>query len=132
MKLVTYRARIEGEARAGVIQGDLVVDIAALGEALGEGLPASMLGLIDLGRPGLQALAACLDECEGTFPPGTATALANVHLLAPIPRPRKNIFGIGLGIHTTPDEAVQPLSITPYDLPQRLVAGGHIQCVLWK
>lgn len=120
MKLVTYRARIEGEARAGVIQNDLVVDIAALGEALGEGLPATMLGLIDLGRPGLQALAACLDECDGTFPPGTATALANVRLLAPIPRPRKNVFGIGLNYLDHVAESAAALDTAP-DLPRQPV-----------
>lgn len=96
MKLVTFRAGIEAPARLGVILGDLVVDVAALGEAFGENMPSTMLGLIDAGRPGLGALAALLDE-SGDMPPiGTATALANVTLLAPIPRPRKNIFGIGL------------------------------------
>ena len=30
------------------------------------------------------------------FPVGTAVPLANVKVLAPIPRPKKNIFGIGL------------------------------------
>lgn len=96
MKLVTYRASVEDAARLGVIVDDLVVDVAALGEAYGEDLPATMLGLIDAGRPGLNALQACLDEADGVFPIHTATALANVRLLAPIPRPRKNIFGIGL------------------------------------
>ena len=93
MKLVTYRASVEDAARLGVIVDDLVVDVAALGEAYGEDLPDSMLGLIDAGKPGLNALQACLDEADGDFPIHTATALANVRLLAPIPRPRKNIFG---------------------------------------
>lgn len=96
MKLVTFRAGVEAPARLGVILGDLVVDVAALGEAFGENMPSSMLGLIDAGRPGLGALAALLDEAGEMPPIGTATALANVTLLAPIPRPRKNIFGIGL------------------------------------
>jgi 2-keto-4-pentenoate hydratase/2-oxohepta-3-ene-1,7-dioic acid hydratase in catechol pathway len=96
MKLVTYRASVEGAARLGVIVDDLVVDVAALGAAFGEDFPATMLDLIDAGRPGLAALQAALTEAEGDFPIGSATALANVRLLAPIPRPRKNIFGIGL------------------------------------
>lgn len=96
MKLVTYRASVEDAARLGVIVGDEVVDVAALGEAYGEDLPDSMLGLIDSGRAGLATLQACLDEADGDFPIHAATALANVRLLAPIPRPRKNIFGIGL------------------------------------
>lgn len=120
MKLVTFRARIEGEARVGVIHEGLVVDIAALGEALGEDLPSTMLDLIDLGRPGLEALRACLDECEGHFPPGTATALANVRLLAPIPRPRKNVFGIGLNYLDHIAESASALD-TSADLPRQPV-----------
>lgn len=96
MKLVTFRASVEAEARLGVLHGDLVIDVAALGDAFGEDMPATMLGLIDAGRPGLGALAALLEEAGDLPPIGTATALANVTLLAPIPRPRKNIFGIGL------------------------------------
>ena len=96
MKLVTYRASVEAAARLGVISGDLVLDTALLGEAFGEAIPDSMLGLIDAGKPGLAALVALVAKAGAMPPIGTATALANVTLLAPIPRPRKNIFGIGL------------------------------------
>lgn len=120
MKLVTYRAGIEGAARLGVIVDDLVVDAAALGESFGEEFPASMLGLIDAGRPGLDALRAALEECEGDLPVGTATALANVTLLAPIPRPRKNIFGIGLNYLDHVAESSKALDTAP-DLPREPV-----------
>lgn len=96
MKLVTYRNGVEAAARLGVWQEDLVIDVADLAEAHGEMLPDSMLGLIDLGRPGLTVLREMLAEMGDMPPAGTATAFANVTLLAPIPRPRKNIFGIGL------------------------------------
>ena len=96
MRLVTYRASVEAAARLGVIVGDLVIDAAALGDAFGQEMPDTMLGLIDAGRMGLTALADLIAEAGDVPPIGTATALANVTLLAPIPRPRKNIFGIGL------------------------------------
>ena len=96
MKLVTYRASIEAAARLGVIVDDMVVDAACLGEAFGVDVPGTMLGLIDAGRLGVGALGDLVTQAEGRFPIGTATALANVTLLAPIPRLRKNIFGIGL------------------------------------
>ncbi len=96
MKLVTYRVSVEAAARLGVVQGDLVLDVALLGAAYGAAMPASMLDLIDTGRPGLAALAALLTQATDAPPIGTATAISNVTLLAPIPRPRKNIFGIGL------------------------------------
>jgi 2-keto-4-pentenoate hydratase/2-oxohepta-3-ene-1,7-dioic acid hydratase in catechol pathway len=120
MKLVTYRASIEGAARLGVLHDDLVVDVAALGETYGEALPATMLGLIDTGRPGLDTLRACLEESDGSFAPGTATALANVKLLAPIPRPRKNIFGIGLNYVEHVAESAASLD-TSKDLPKQPV-----------
>jgi len=96
MKLVTYRSSIERAARLGVLQDDLVIDVGRLGEAIGVGFPDSMLTFIDTGRPGHEALLAALQDTVGSPPIGTATALSNVKLLAPIPQPRKNIFGIGL------------------------------------
>jgi 2-keto-4-pentenoate hydratase/2-oxohepta-3-ene-1,7-dioic acid hydratase in catechol pathway len=96
MKLVTFRPSVEGPARLGVLQDGLVVDVEALGEAAGTPLPGSMLELIDLGQPGLDLVAGMLKTHGKHWPMGTALPEANVQLLAPIPRPRKNIFGIGL------------------------------------
>lgn len=120
MKLVTYRRGVEDAARLGVIRDDLVVGVAALGAALGRPLPGRMLDLIDAGRPGLAALAACLAEAGPVPPVGTATALANVALLAPIPRPRKNIFGIGLNYVEHVAESARALD-TGRNLPQKPV-----------
>ena len=120
MKLVTYRTAPDGAGRLGVIAHDHVVDVARLGAAFDEDLPDTMLGLIDLGQPGLDALAAILGECDGTFPPGTATHQANVRLLAPIPRPRKNIFGIGLNYLDHVAESAAALD-TSADLPRQPV-----------
>ena len=36
MQLVTYRASVEAAARLGVMDGDLVVDVARLGALMGE------------------------------------------------------------------------------------------------
>jgi 2-keto-4-pentenoate hydratase/2-oxohepta-3-ene-1,7-dioic acid hydratase in catechol pathway len=118
MKLVTYRASVEAAARLGVVVDDLVVDVEALGETFGEDLPDTMLDLIDAGRPGLEALQACLDGAEGRFAPGTATALSNVRLMAPIPRPRKNIYGIGLNFVEHVAESARSLD-TAKDLPKQ-------------
>ena len=96
MKLVTYRASVEAEARLGVVVGDQVLDAEALGEVYGEDIPSTMLDLIDTGRAGVDALREIVEEAGDNPPIHTSTALANVKLLAPIPRPRKNIFGIGL------------------------------------
>lgn len=120
MKLVTYRDGVEAAARLGVIVGDLVVDVARLAESFGDELPKTMLGLIDTGRPALDALRELLDEIEDLPPAGAATALANVTLLAPIPRPRKNIFGIGLNYTEHVAESAKSLDTNP-DLPREPV-----------
>lgn len=120
MKLVTYRESVEAEARLGVIADDMVVDVAALADAYGEELPDTMLGLIDWGEPALAALRDLLAEAGDTPPPGTATRFENVRLLAPIPRPRKNIFGIGLNYVEHVAESAKALDTNP-DLPKQPV-----------
>ena len=120
MKLVTYRASIESAARLGVLVGDLVVESQALGETMGTILPNSMLALIDAGKPGLAALRSCIESAEGKFPINTAIASANVMLLAPIPKPRKNIFGIGLNYVEHVAESAKSLD-TSKDLPSKPV-----------
>ena len=120
MKLVTYRASVEAAARLGVLDKDLVVDVAAFAASQGKVLPDTMLGLIDAGRPGLATLRAALAQARGEYAPGTATDLANVTLLAPIPRPRKNIFGIGLNYLDHVAESAKALD-TNKDLPKKPV-----------
>jgi 2-keto-4-pentenoate hydratase/2-oxohepta-3-ene-1,7-dioic acid hydratase in catechol pathway len=120
MKLVTFRPSVEAAARLGVIEGDTVVDVAALGAATGHCLPSRMLDLIDHGQPGLDALAGLLAERGGVHPYGTAMPLLNVDLLAPIPRPRKNIFGIGLNYSEHVAESSVALD-TSADLPKEPV-----------
>ncbi len=120
MKFVTYRKTIEGDARLGVIQDDLVVDVADLGDAIGEDFPGTMLDMIDAGRVGLAELGSTLEDLAGSFPINTTTALVNVKLLAPIPRPRKNIFGIGLNYVEHVEESAKALD-TSKDLPKEPV-----------
>lgn len=95
MRFVTYRFR-ESEARLGVVQNGHIIDVARLGAALGWPLPSTMLEFIDLGD---HAVAALKDALAGLTPAMLAQCAfpeGNAALLAPIPRPRKNIFGIGL------------------------------------
>ncbi|AIG01960.1 5-oxopent-3-ene-1,2,5-tricarboxylate decarboxylase [Pseudomonas fluorescens] len=96
MRLVTYRAHVSAAARLGAIVGDLVIDLQHLGQHSGQALPDNILDFIDLGPHAVASTTALLDSCAGKWPSGVALPLVNVKLLAPIPRPRKNIFGIGL------------------------------------
>lgn len=119
MKLVTYRIG-EQAARLGAIVDGMVVDIERLGEAADLDLPDDMLGFIDAGPSALRVTAEILADCEGNWPVGVATPLANVRLLAPIPRPRKNIFGIGLNYVEHVEESARSLD-TATELPKQPV-----------
>ncbi len=120
MKLVTYRADIESAARLGVLSEGLVVDVQRLGASHGMSLPHSMLDLIDAGKTTLDALRQCLHKAKDGFSPGVAMAEQNVELLAPIPRPRKNIFGIGLNYVEHVAESARTLD-TSKELPKQPV-----------
>lgn len=120
MKLATFRKEVTAPARLGVVTGDQMVDVGLLGAALGKAFPDTMLGLIDAGRAGLAALREALDEIGDLPPIGTSTAVANARFLAPIPRPRKNIFGIGLNYLEHVAESARALDTNP-DLPKQPV-----------
>jgi 2-keto-4-pentenoate hydratase/2-oxohepta-3-ene-1,7-dioic acid hydratase in catechol pathway len=120
MRLVTYRPSIVDAARLGVVQGDEIVDVQRLAASRGQELPGSMLELIDLGPSGLKSLQRLIDACEGLWPAGASVPAVNVRLLAPIPRPRKNIFGIGLNYVEHVAESSRVLD-TSKDLPKQPV-----------
>jgi 2-keto-4-pentenoate hydratase/2-oxohepta-3-ene-1,7-dioic acid hydratase in catechol pathway len=85
MKLVTCEQR--NIVRLGILEGETVLlpDPAA-------GWPGSMLELIQLGpETGSQLMSR-----ERGLPEGERVPLRDLHLLAPIPRPPKNIMCLGL------------------------------------
>ncbi len=120
MKLVTYRRHVEAAARLGAIVDGRVVDLARLGAAHGQDLPATMLEFIDLGPDAVAVASQMLADAAGRYPLGSALPLADVKLLAPIPRPRKNIFGIGLNYTEHVAESAASLDTSP-DLPRQPV-----------
>lgn len=120
MKLVTFRSTIEAPARLGAVEDDLVIDIGFLGEATGEVFPETMLELIDLGPAALGRIGQVLDVTRNKWPLGAALPVEDVSLCAPIPRPRKNIFGIGLNYLEHVEETKKPLD-GPKDLPEKPV-----------
>lgn len=120
MHFVTYRADLESEARLGVIADDGVIDVAILGERAGVSLPNRMLDLIDLGRPATDAVRDILGNLKPHWRVGAARSLSDVTLLAPIPRPRKNIFGIGLNYVEHVAESATSLD-TAKELPKQPV-----------
>lgn len=82
MRLVTYRDA--AGTRIGAVQGDRVVDLSSVAP--------DMLSLIDSGSAGLARARAALAAASDA----TTVRLSSVTLLAPIPRPRKNIVCLGM------------------------------------
>jgi 2-keto-4-pentenoate hydratase/2-oxohepta-3-ene-1,7-dioic acid hydratase in catechol pathway len=120
MRLVTFRRHAADAACLGALVDGQVVDLARLGDLAGVDLPSCMLAFIDLGPAAVTATSELLDSYDGVWPIGVSTPLENVKLLAPIPRPRKNIFGIGLNYVEHVAESSRTLD-TSKDLPKQPV-----------
>lgn len=119
MKLITYRTRTL-HTRLGALVDGFAVDIERLGAAAGIRLPDNMLDFIDASPVALERTRELLERYAGKWPLEVATPAANVRLLAPIPRPRKNIFGIGLNYVEHVAESARTLD-TAKDLPKQPV-----------
>jgi 2-keto-4-pentenoate hydratase/2-oxohepta-3-ene-1,7-dioic acid hydratase in catechol pathway len=120
MKLITYRKHPADAGHLAAILNGQVIDLEAFGDAIGEPLPGNMQDFIDLGPSAITETSEMLAEMEGRWPLGTSTPFENVRLLAPIPRTRKNIFGIGLNYVEHIAESAAALD-TSADLPKQPV-----------
>ncbi len=92
MRLVTCRHPRLGEGpRAGVVQGDRILDVSRLTD---EDLPSDMLTLLDRGPDALVQLSDAATAfarqfaSEAEVPPEIAVARWEATLLSPLPRPR--------------------------------------------
>jgi len=119
MRLATYRIGQE-TARLGLLKDGLCIDVALLGARQGVAFPSTMLEFIDLGPVALKALGALATGATPGDLVGASVPEGNVTLLAPIPRPRKNIFGIGLNYTEHVAESARSLD-TSASLPQEPV-----------
>jgi 2-keto-4-pentenoate hydratase/2-oxohepta-3-ene-1,7-dioic acid hydratase in catechol pathway len=97
MRLVTFRSD-DGAARLGAVVGDRVIDLAA---ASGGALPSEMVAFIE-GGAGALARAREVVAAGAHGQPLSAT-----RLLAPIPRPRRNVFCLGLNYKAHAEEGAQ-------------------------
>jgi 2-keto-4-pentenoate hydratase/2-oxohepta-3-ene-1,7-dioic acid hydratase in catechol pathway len=97
MRLVTFRAE-GGAPRLGAVVGDTVIDLAA---ASGGGLPSDMLELIEGGPAALARAKEVVQRGVNGVP------LASATLLAPIPRPRRNVICLGLNYRAHAAEGAQ-------------------------
>src|SRR5690606_18930309 len=119
MRFVTYRT-VETEPRLGLLHDGLVIDVEYFGDSIGQDQPSTMLDFVDLGPIAPRFLKEAVAAATTADLIGTSLPGGNVSLLAPIPRPRKNIFGIGLNYTEHIAESARSLD-TSKELPQQPV-----------
>jgi 2-keto-4-pentenoate hydratase/2-oxohepta-3-ene-1,7-dioic acid hydratase in catechol pathway len=133
MKLVTVL--FEGREVVALLSGDKVIEVDAVLKAAGLPAPGDMLGLID--AIGLNPQIRTVLE-QATLSNATGRALAETVLLAPSPRPRRNIFCLGKNYisHATEVKATRlsgsgipkaPVYFTKMATPAT-APGGVIEC----
>ncbi len=111
MRIATYQTK--GEARLGIVVGDQdVVDLQRLGRRLNLRTPSEMTQLIAAAPPStLRRIGKAADAWVND---GRETLrLSKVRLLAPIPRPRKNIFCMGRNYVEHAREGSNPVPEAP-------------------
>ena len=118
MHLLSFQ--YEGLSRLGIRYNNQLIDAQKLGVQLGYPVPATMLELIDLGQEAIHEIGSRLATAA---PSDISTCVVDeslVKIQAPIPRPRKNIFGIGLNYTEHVAESARTLD-TSKELPQQPV-----------
>lgn len=118
MKLLTYTTKEVNEPRLGFIHNKQVIDMEDFGEISNFPLPATMLELIDMGFELVEELNDMVANTEPAFFEEIAYEMDEVIFLAPIPKPRKNIIGIGLNYTEHVAESARTLDTTG-KLPQK-------------
>ena len=118
MKLLTSTLKEINEPRLGFIHNNQVIDMEDFGEISNFPLPSTMLELIDMGFELVEELNDMLAETEPAFLEEIAYEMDEVIFLAPIPKPRKNIIGIGLNYTEHVAESARTLDTTG-KLPQK-------------
>lgn len=117
MKLLTYQTQ-NSEARLGFIHNNLIIDMENFGNIMQFPLPSTMLGLIDMGDIVIPEINALMINCDPNDLRGISFTMDEITILAPIPRPRKNIIGIGLNFTEHVAESARTLD-TSKELPQK-------------
>ena len=103
MKLATYETK--AGARIGLVVGERIVPVP--------GAPDDMLAFIAAGDSAMKTAGAVAAQASGDASAGVA--LAGARLLAPIPRPARNIVCVGLNYA---DHVAESASVAGSDLPK--------------
>ena len=117
MKLLTYLTS-DNEQRAGFIHNNKAVDLEDFGQVANFPLPSTILELIDMGFEVIAEINSLLEDTSEAELAEISYNLSEIQILAPIPKPRKNIIGIGLNYTEHVAESARTLDTTG-KLPQK-------------
>jgi len=117
MKLLTYLTS-DNEPRAAFIHNNKAVDLEDFGDVANFPLPNNLLELIDMGIEVIDEINALLEDISENELNEISYDLNEIQITAPIPKPRKNIIGIGLNYTEHVAESARTLDTTG-KLPQK-------------
>lgn len=117
MKLLTYLTS-DNEPRAAFVHNNKAVDLEDFGDVANFPLPNNLLELIDMGIEVIDEINALLEDISENELNEISYELNEIQITAPIPKPRKNIIGIGLNYTEHVAESSRTLDTTG-KLPQK-------------
>ena len=137
MKLLTYQYQSSAQ-KLGVLNNDTIIDLERFGQKNNIDFPDTMLGLIDAGPAEVARINEAIENANENTIADCSIPMKEATILAPIPKPRKNIIGIGLNYTEHVAESARTLD-TSKELPQQpvifskpptAVTGTHTDIVL--
>jgi len=117
MKLLTYLTS-DNEPRAAFVHNNKAVDLEDFGDLTNFPLPNNLLALIDMGIEVIDEIYSLIEDISENDLNEISYDLNEIQITAPIPKPRKNIIGIGLNYTEHVAESARTLDTTG-KLPQK-------------
>ena len=117
MKLLTYLTS-DNEQRAAFVHNNKAVDLEDFGDLTNFPLPDNLWELIDMGIEVIAEINTLLEDISEADLNEISYELYEIKITAPIPKPRKNIIGIGLNYTEHVAESARTLDTTG-KLPQK-------------
>ena len=111
MKLLTYLTS-DNEQRAAFVHNNKAVDLEDFGATTNFPLPNTLLELIDMGFEVIDEINSLVADVSETKLNEISYDLNELTIVAPIPKPRKNIIGIGLNYTEHVAESARTLDTT--------------------
>ena len=101
VRYLTFSTPGNATPRLGAVHGDMVVDVRSLATVAGAPpLPGDLLELVHQGPAASRRISEFLrTELSGSARHGETYPLSETRPHAPIPRPSKNVFCVGMHFH---------------------------------